>query len=229
MKKSEKAFRLLKEKQLIGLLTPETGDQCIRAYEILSPLGVTLEIAFRSEVAMEGIASVMKKYPDAIVLAGTVMTRGQAEQAIGAGVSGVVSADYISAVVEVCVRNDIMCVPGGLGDVGKQLAQKAELCGCAFEALHEKVPYQWIHKLFPARTKTQSYVELTRAWKGPFKGLTIVYTGGVNGDNLSEIVGFDPDGIFCGSALTKEIEHPTQMREEAEKWVSVIQNTKKGS
>ena len=222
MTKSIKISQLLKEKQVIALLTPKSVEQCLTAYEVFSPLGITLEIAFRSDAAMTGIQKVLKAYPDALILAGTVLTKKQAEMAIEAGVAGVVSADYISSVVEVCVKHDIMCVPGGLGDVGKQLSRKAELYGCDFEVLKEKYSYQWVHKLFPARTSMTSFIGLSKAWKGPFKGLLVIYTGGVNRENLDEIVRFDPDGIFCGSALTKAIDQPQQMKEEAEKWLSII-------
>jgi len=222
MSKSEDLFKLLKEKQLIALLTPKSAEQCVKAYEIFQPLGVTLEIAFRSASAMEGVKAVMKKYPGALILAGTVMTEKQAVQAVESGVSGVVSADYIPRVLEVCVKNDVMCVPGGLNDAGKQLVHKAELYDCDLDKLKEKYPYQWIYKLFPARTATQSNMELASAWKGPYKGLKLVYTGGVSENNLSAMVKQDPDGIFCGSALTKAIDEPEKMKKEAEKWLAII-------
>ncbi len=223
MKMSEAVFSLLKEKHLIGLLSPKNADQCLTAYEILLPLGIVLEIAFRTEAALNGIQAIKKKYPDALILAGTVMTPKQAESAINAGVAGIVSADYIPSVVEVAVHHDILCVPGGLGDVGKQLVHKAELYGCDLEELKQRYPYQWVYKLFPAAVGSQSYFHITKAWKGPFKGLTVVYTGGVSLDTLEQIAGFDPDGIFCGSALTRAIDNPELMKEEALKWLSIVE------
>lgn len=222
MTKSQKIFDLLREKKLIGLLTPKSVEQCMIAYETLNPLGVVLEIAFRSDAAADGIKAVLKNHPNALILAGTVMMARQAEMAIQAGVAGIVSADYISEVVEVCVRNDVMCVPGGLSDCGKQLVQKANLYGYDLSELKEKYPYQWVYKLFPASTETGSNVGLAQAWKGPFKGLNVVYTGGISLKNLKEIVQMDPDGIFCGSAVTKTIDEPERMKEEAEKWLEII-------
>ena len=108
MNKSKQIYNILKKNRLIALITPKTIEQCITAYEILNPYGITLEIAWRSEFALDGIKALIKKYPDVLVLAGTVMTRKQAESAIDAGVAGVISADYISAVVETCVKNDVM-------------------------------------------------------------------------------------------------------------------------
>ena len=67
MNKSQRIFEILKQNKLIGLLSPKTVDECITAYETLNPLGVVLEIAFRSEAAAEGIDAVLQKYPDALV------------------------------------------------------------------------------------------------------------------------------------------------------------------
>jgi 2-keto-3-deoxy-6-phosphogluconate aldolase len=222
MNKSAAVFKQIKENRLIAILAPKNTAECVGAYEILHPLGITLEIVFRSEIASSGIKAVLDKYPDALILAGTVMTGKLAEHAIEEGVAGVVSADYIPEVLEVCVFHDIMCVPGGLSDVGKQLVRKAELYGCEFEKLKEKYPYQWVYKLFPAVTATNSFFGIAKAWKGPYKGLNVFYTGGLSAENLGDILKSDPDGIFCGSALTKDIDNPEKMEEVAEKWLSII-------
>ncbi len=222
MKKTEKVFKLMKEKRLTALLTPRNLDECLTAYEIFSPLGIVLEIALRSEVALDGIKAVIKKYPDALILAGTVMTKSQAKKAIEAGASGIISADYIPSVVEACLEADIMCVPGGLTDAGKQLVQKADFYGLELNELKEKYPYQWIYKLFPAATGKKLNVDLSLSWKGPYKDLTVIYAGGVSLENLEEMVRNDPQGIFCGSALLEKIASPNQMEEEAKKWLEVI-------
>jgi 2-keto-3-deoxy-6-phosphogluconate aldolase len=137
MKKSEKVFEKLKKDRLVALLSPESVEECMKAFDICEARGVVLEIAFRSEHATGGIKAILEKHPDALLLAGTVMTNQQAEQAIEAGVAGVVSADYILEVVDICVKKDIMCVPGGISDVGKQLVQKAEGYGCTLEELRK--------------------------------------------------------------------------------------------
>jgi 2-dehydro-3-deoxygluconokinase len=222
MNKSELIFRRLQKNRLIALLTPRTAAHCLAAYEALDPLGVTLEVAFRTEVALDGIRKILERHSDALVLAGTVMTRAQAEAAMAAGAAGIVSADYIPAVVEACVRADIMCVPGGLGDAGKQLALKAELYGCSLAELKERFPYQWVYKLFPAMSGGRDNMGLASAWQGPFKGLTVVYTGGVNLSNLATLAAKDPEGIFCGSALAEKADDPAAMAEEARRWIASL-------
>jgi len=223
MNKSRKAFRNIQQSQLIALLTPQSKNECVKAYEMLRSFNVVLEVAMRSEHAVDGIKAIVKKFPDAIVLAGTVMTREQAEEAIKAGAAGVVSADYIPAVVDACVEKDVMCVPGGLSDVGKQLVQKADGYGCSLEELREKYPYQWIYKLFPAISGKLSNMDLSHSWKGPYKDLKVIYTGGITLGTLKEAVRKDPEGIFCASALTKRINEPKRMKQEVQQWKDVLE------
>lgn len=225
MRKSERVYQRLKKNRLIALLVPESPAQCLSVYEALEPTGVVLEIAFRTGAAVDGIKKIIAAHPQALVLAGTVMTRSQAEEAIAAGVSGIISADFIPEVVDICAQADIMCVPGGLSDVGKQLARKAEAYGCSLNDLREEQPHQWIYKLFPAVAAGSNNIGLAEAWRGPYKDLTVVYTGGINLANLAELNARDPKGIFCGSALTAKAGDPAEIRAEAERWLAILKET----
>jgi 2-dehydro-3-deoxygluconokinase len=222
MTKSERLFERLKENRLIALLTPKSAGQGLALFKTLDPLGVTLEIAFRSAAAGEGLRAILAEYPQALLLAGTVMTRAQADEAIAAGAAGIVSADFIPEVVDACVRAGVMCIPGGLADAGKQLVRKAEGYGCTLPALGEKHPYQWIYKLFPAMAGGTSNAALAEAWRGPFKELTVVYAGGVNLGNLAVLSVSDPRGIFCSSALTANAEDAAAVEKEARRWIDVL-------
>jgi len=222
MNKSEKIFNLLKKNRLVALLNPKSTSECVRAYKILKREEITLEIALRSPYAEKGIKEVMDRYPDALILAGTVMTEKQAEKVIGLGAAGVVSADYIPGVVEACIKKDILCVPGGLSDIGKQLVQKAEGYGLSLDALRKKHPYQWVYKLFPAFSGDRDNMALKKAWEGPYRDITVFYTGGINLENLEQANAFDPEGIFCASALTKNISDPDLMKKDISLWKNVL-------
>ena len=222
MKKSARIFDNLKNVQVVALLNPKSIAECIKAYEITEEEGIILEIAFRSEHALGGIQAIFNKYPDALVLAGTVMTGRQAEEAIEAGVAGVVSADYFPEVVDVCVKNDIMCIPGGLCDAGKQLVRKAGGYGCAIDDLMDSYPYQWVYKLFPAFSGEIANIDLVRAWRGPYKDLAVVYTGGMTLETLKQTIRKDPHGIFCASVLAKHIDEPKKMKAEIRRWKEAL-------
>ncbi len=222
MKKSEKAFEWMKKARLMALLNPKSSEECVRAYEICKDQDVVLEIAYRSEHASAGIKAILDKYPEALVLAGTVMTGAQAAEAIGAGAAGVVSADTILEVIDVCIKNDIMCIPGGLSDAGKQLVQKASGYGCTLEDLRKDYPYQWVYKLFPAFSGGLSHIDLVQAWRGPYRDLEVVYTGGLTQESLNIAVRKDPKGIFCASALAKHIHEPEKMEKEIRLWKEAL-------
>jgi len=222
MEPTEQLFREMEEGRLIALLTPASPEECLAAYEICRDTGITLEIAFRSESGAAGIELVKETHPEALMLAGTVMTAAQAEAAIAAGAAGVVSADYIPEVVDVCVNHDIMCIPGGLSDAGKQLVRKADRYGCSLEDLKAKHPWQWIYKLFPAFSGNSSAVHLPEAWRGPWRDLTVVYTGGISFDTLPIALTTDRNGIFCASALLKHLDDREETVAEISRWQKVI-------
>jgi len=223
---SEKLWNRLSETRLIALISPKNTADCVTAFETLDPLGVTLEIALRTPHALAGIGAVKDAYPDALLLAGTVMTRAQAEAAIDGGVAGVVSADYIPAVVETCLDKNILCVPGGLSDAGKQLVQKAEILGVDLDTLREKYPSQWVYKLFPAMAGAPLFLEAAASLKAVFKDLAIVYAGGVTKGNVAQIVEHDRGAIICGSALMKKIGDRAALKKEAEDWLELIRGAR---
>lgn len=222
MSTSTLLWERLKRGRLIALLSPNSPEECVSAYETLAPLGVALEIALRTKAALPGIAALRSRHPDALFMAGTVITPRQAEQAMDAGAAGIVSPDFFPEVVEACVKRDVLCLPGGIGDAGKQLAIKAACYGCEIEELRERYPYQWAYKLFPAMAAAPTFLEMAAGWKAVYPGLTIVYTGGVTVENLHEIVKHDPDGIVCGSALGRYAAEPEALRREARRWLGVI-------
>jgi 2-keto-3-deoxy-6-phosphogluconate aldolase len=84
-----------------------------------------------------------------------------------------------------------------------------------------------LYKLFPAATPQIPFYEMSKSWQGPYKGLTVIYTGGITLDNLPQIVQNDPLGIYCGSALAKDIGHPEKMISEARRWIEIVEQYSK--
>ncbi len=222
MESSQRLFTELTTGRLVALLSPSSPEQCLAAWELLAAHGVVLEIAFRSEAAEEGIRRVTAAHPGALLLAGTVMTVEQAERALAAGAAGIVSADFIPEVVDLCVARDVLCIPGGLADAGKQLVRKAAGYGCTLEELRTGRPWQWSYKLFPAFAGPVSNIHLASAWRGPFRDLTVVYTGGVTLETLPRIAAADPGAIVCASALAARLDDPDRTAEEIAHWRGVL-------
>ena len=222
MKTSALLWETLKRGRLIALLSPVSPEECVSAYETLTPLGVVLEIALRTEFALPGITALRTRHPDALFMAGTVITPRQAELAMEAGAAGIVSPDFFPEVVEACMQRDVLCLPGGIGDAGKQLALKARLLRCDIDELQERYPYQWAYKLFPAMAAAPTFLEMAAGWRAVYPGMTVVYAGGVTAENLHQIVNSDPEGIVCGSALGRYAKEPEALAREARRWLDVI-------
>ena len=222
MNGSEALWQVLQSRRLIAMLNPDSPEQCVTAYEVLDPMGIVLEVALRGKHGLTGIEAVLKANPDAKVMAGTVLTRDQAKQVLALGVSGVVSADYIPGVVEACVAADVMCIPGGLSDCGKQLVQKADLYGLTLDQLRERKLWQWVYKVFPAMADEEATLATVKSWRAVYPGVSIVYTGGVTLENVARLSRQDPNGIFCGSAVTRHLSDPIRLRDEAQRWIDSI-------
>jgi len=222
MEISRRLYDELRTGRLVALLAPECPDDCLAAYELLSAHGVILEIALRTDAAEEGFRAVTGAHPDALLLAGTVMTPGQAERALAAGAAGIVSADYVPEVVDLCCERDVLCLPGGLADAGKQLARKAAAYGLSLEELHARHPWQWGYKLFPAFAGTTDNTGLARAWRGPYRDLLVVYTGGVTRDTLPRIAAADTGAVVCASALAAHLDDPERTASEIAHWRAVL-------
>jgi 2-dehydro-3-deoxygluconokinase len=75
-----------------------------------------------------------------------------------------------------------------------------------------------VYKLFPAFSRGKSRMDLASAWRGPFQDLTVVYTGGLSLATLKQAAAVDPGGVFCASALTKNLDNPDKMREDIRAW-----------
>jgi 2-dehydro-3-deoxygluconokinase len=224
MERSERVFAQLKEYRLIALLAPRRPEDCLAAWRTLEPLGVVLEVALRTPAALEGIRRTCREHPEALLLAGTVMTARQAEAAIEAGAAGIVSADYLPEVVDRCCERDVLCLPGGLGDAGKQLVRKAAAYDLSLEELRAQRPWQWGYKLFPAFAGEVCNSGYAPAWRGPYPGLTVVHTGGITLQTLPEAVRRDPAGIFCGSALSRHLDQPEWLADEVARWRRVLES-----
>lgn len=222
MDRSRRVWEALTESRSIALLAPETPEACLRAWELLTPLGIVLEVALRTPAALPGIRLVRENHPDALLLAGTVLTRSQAREAAASGAAGIVSPDFIPGVVEVCAEADLMCVPGGLADCGKQLVLKAEVYGCSLDDLRRDRPWQWVYKVFPAAGGGEGLGRRLEAWRATYPGVRYLYTGGVTPENLRKMAREDPEGIFCASALVRKLSDPEGLREDAGRWLGAL-------
>lgn len=138
------------------------------------------EITFRTSAAEEAIRRIANACKDMIVGAGTVLTKEQAECAINAGASFIVSPGLNADVVRYCLDRNITVVPG-----------------CATPSEVEEAIRLGVDtvKFFPA--EAAGGINMIRAMSAPYSKIHFMPTGGINEVNLKTYLDFNPV-IACG-------------------------------
>lgn len=142
-----------------------------------------VEVTFRSNVAYEAIKEIHKMYPQMIILAGTILTIEQVNQAVEAGAQVLVSPGFNRKIVEYCLNKGIQIIPGCSSP--SDLEQAIE-CGLK------------IVKFFPA--EANGGIDAIKAISAPYGSLQFMPTGGVNEQNLMNYLSFDKV-IACGGTF----------------------------
>ncbi|MCR5419416.1 MAG: bifunctional 4-hydroxy-2-oxoglutarate aldolase/2-dehydro-3-deoxy-phosphogluconate aldolase [Lachnospiraceae bacterium] len=138
------------------------------------------EVTFRTEAAAEAIRAIVENVPEMVVGAGTVLTREQADRAIEAGVSFIVSPGFNPEITKYVLDKGVCMLPG-TATAGEM--EQAMMLG--LEAV----------KFFPA--EQNGGIDKIKALAGPYKKLKWMPTGGVNTGNLAAYMSFS-QVLACG-------------------------------
>ena len=128
-----------------------------------------LEVTLRTPQALACIEAIAKEVPEAVVGAGTVRTRSDAQAASMAGARFAVSPGYTSAVGQACRDLGLALLPGVATGSEIMLAQED-----GFTEL----------KFFPAMQAGGP--AMLKAWSGPFWDVRFCPTGGVTLQNAPD-------------------------------------------
>lgn len=140
------------------------------------------EVTFRTEAAEESIRIMHEAYPEMVVGAGTVLTAGQADRAVSAGASFIVSPGFDTELVDYCIGRNIPVFPG---------------CVTPSDILQAVKRGLKVVKFFPA--EQFGGVNTINALAAPFTGLKFMPTGGINADNIKQYLEC-PSVIACGGS-----------------------------
>lgn len=125
------------------------------------------EITFRTTAAEESIRRIRAEQPGVLVGAGTVLSVAQAEQAAAAGARFIVSPGFNPLVVDWCLENKLIVIPG--------IATPSDV----MQALNRGLT---ILKFFPAEALGgMSYLEAISA---ALPGVKFIPTGGITPENM---------------------------------------------
>ena len=144
------------------------------------------EITFRTACAADAIRIGVEKFPEMHIGAGTVINGAQAEQAIAAGATFIVSPGLSAEVAEVCKKADVPYFPG---------------CATPTEIMQAIALGITTVKFFPANV--YGGLGAIKALSGPFPQVKFLPTGGVDLSNINEFLAFDKIVAVGGSFMMK--------------------------
>lgn len=130
-----------------------------------------LEVTLRTPQALACIEAIAKEVPEAVVGAGTVRTKADAQAAAMAGAQFAVSPGYTSAVGQACRDMSLTLLPG--------VATGSEIMMAQEDGFTEL-------KFFPALQAGGP--AMLKAWGGPFFDVKFCPTGGVTLQNASDFL-----------------------------------------
>lgn len=105
-------IKALESHRLLPVVVIDNADKAARLAETLAENGLpVLEFTLRTPAALDAIRAAAK-IPGVMVGAGTVLTVDQAEQAVDAGATFLVSPGVSTAVIEWAVRTKVAIFPG---------------------------------------------------------------------------------------------------------------------
>lgn len=144
------------------------------------------EITFRTACAADAIRIGVEKFPEMHIGAGTVINGAQAEQAIAAGATFIVSPGLSAEVAEVCKKADVPYFPG---------------CATPTEIMQAIALGITTVKFFPANV--YGGLGAIKALSGPFPQVRFLPTGGVDLSNIKDFLAFEKIVAVGGSFMMK--------------------------
>ena len=169
--------------RLVAVVRSKTAEEALALAQAAAEGGVKfIEITFSVPGALDVIESLAKR-KDVHVGAGTVLSKEQAEEALGVGAEFIVSPTLQLNLVPVCHEANVACFPGA--------ATPTEILAAAHAGAD-------LVKIFPA--DCVGGPNFIRQMAGPFPEIRFMVSGGVSLNNVKEYVQAGVTGICLGSA-----------------------------
>jgi Entner-Doudoroff aldolase len=145
------------------------------------------EVTFRTEAAAEAIQTLSKKFPEMLLGAGTVLKVDQADAAIDAGATFMVTPGFNHQVVDHCLQKGIDIYPG--------VCTPTEIDTAVTKGLS-------VLKFFPA--EAMGGLSYLKAVSAPLSMVRYIPTGGVNLENFPDYLAFDKVLACAGTWIVKK-------------------------
>jgi 2-dehydro-3-deoxyphosphogluconate aldolase/(4S)-4-hydroxy-2-oxoglutarate aldolase len=173
----------MQRSRLVAVVRSKTPEDAFALAQAAIDGGVKfVEITFSVPAALDVIKN-LSGHPDAHVGAGTVLSKKQAETAIGAGAKFIVAPTLELDLIPICHEANSACFPGA--------ATPTEILTAARAGAD-------LVKIFPA--DLLGGVDFIRQMAGPFPEVRFMVSGGVSLSNVKDYVQVGVIGICLGSA-----------------------------
>lgn len=178
-------LKTLTAHRILAIARASTGDHLVSALETLIDAGVRcLEVTLPTPGSLAAVSHMRERFgADVCVGTGTVLTVGQARQAIDAGAEFLVSPHLDPDIVAEAVLHGVGMLPGVFTPTEAITAWRAGATAA---------------KLFPASVVGPRYLT---ALQGPLPDLPFVPTGGVGLDNVEQWLASGAIAVAVGSPL----------------------------
>lgn len=175
----------MRELPLVAILRGLKPEEAPTIGEVLVEAGFRLiEVPLNSPRPLDSIALLRKRFPDAVIGAGTVLTAVEVRDVASAGGELVVAPNFDRDVVEETVRLGLASLSGIMTPTEAFAALKAGAHGL---------------KLFPAELASPSVVRALLAVLP--KGTPLIPVGGIGADNMAAWRAAGAAGFGLGSSL----------------------------
>ena len=166
----EKLIEKITQTGIIPVVKIDNADDALKLAKALKDGGLPCaEITFRTDAAEEAIKRISSEYSDFFIGAGTVLTTEQADKAMAAGASFIVSPGFNPVVVKYCKEKGYPIIPGVCTPSEVEAAMELGLTYLKF---------------FPA--EAAGGVKMIKAMAAPYTKVKFMPTGGIGTGNLAD-------------------------------------------
>ncbi len=194
----------LQKLQLIPVVALPSVEAGLKLAELLLRCSLPVaEITFRTSCAAEAMSAIHTRFPELLLIAGTVLTPEQVDVAVNAGAAGVVSPGFTHKLADYCKEVETPFYPGVCSPSEVQAAREHGLRSLKF---------------FPA--EMSGGLKMISLFGAIYQDVHFMPTGGIDEGNLPRYLGCD--NVFCcgGTWLS-----PEQLMVEG-KWDEIEQRLK---
>ena len=207
----EKFHAAMRELPLVAILRGLTPAEAADIGDAIAGPGFRLlEVPLNSPHPLESIALMRKRFPHALVGAGTVLGAQQVREVHAAGGELIVSPNFNAEVIAEAARLGMVCLPGVMTPTEAFGALAAGATGL---------------KLFPAELASPAVVKALLAVLPA--GTPVIPVGGITPANMAEWRAGGAAGFGIGSALYKPGKEAAAVCDDAKKfiaaWTGLIQ------